>query len=806
VTDKTGPGEVVSHYRVVDRLGAGGMGVVWRADDLTLGRQAALKFPAEHLEMTPDGVARLMREARAAAALNHRSICTIYEVGEHRGRLFIAMELLEGAPISAHLAGRPFETRRLLDIAIQVADALVAAHARSVIHRDLKPANIFLTVGGSAKILDFGIARFAPEPGGSDAPTAAAVMTAPGIALGTPGYMSPEQVRGEAADARSDVFSLGAVIYEMATGKAPFAGPSAGTTFEAVLNRSPAPVDSLNPAAPPELIRIVGKALEKDPSLRYQSAAELLADLKRLRRDLDTGEAAPRDEGRARPQGARWPKPRVLGLGVTIGLLLVAAVATGIWLRRAPVPAPGADGVTSILVLPLVNTGGDASLDDVTDGLTEALINRLSSITSLRVLARATSFRFKGKAADPGETGRTLGVAAVVTGRVEQQGDGIRVAAELMNVSNGSQLWGARYTRSGREMLAIEEEISRAIAESLRIRLTASESAGLARRPTENLEAYRLYLTGRRFWNRRTSHDLTSAIDYFNRAIDADPTFALAYSGIAESYAVLPGMGVGALEPRDAMPKARAAAVRALELDDRIADAHTALAYVNLHYDWDWDGAGREFDLARAVRPNDASFWRAAFLAASGKPDDAIAEAERAQALDPLSAIVAAGVSWMFHFARRYDDERALALKALELNPQLALGHWRLGWGLMGLGRPQEAIQAHQAALQYSGESPDIAAALGCALAKAGRSGEARQVAGRLEQLASQRYVSSLSIAQLYAALGDRPRALSALETAHAERAWGLAFIGVEPALDPLRGESRFAELLRRLRLPAPPR
>jgi tetratricopeptide (TPR) repeat protein len=312
-----------------------------------------------------------------------------------------------------------------------------------------------------------------------------------------------------------------------------------------------------------------------------------------------------------------------------------------------------------------------------------------------------------------------------------------------------------------------------------------------------------LYLTGRRLWNRRTPHDLTSAIDYFNRAIDADPSFALAYSGLAESYVLLPGMGVGALEPRDAMPKARAAAIRALELDDRIGEAHTALAYVNLNYDWDWEGAGREFDLARAVRPNDATFWRAAFLAATGKPDEAIAEAERAQALDPLSAIVAAGASWMYHFARRYDGERAQALKALELNPQLALGHWRLGWALIGLGRPKEAIQAHQAALVYSGESPDIAAALGCALAGAGQSGEARQIVDRLEKLASQRYVSSLSMAQLYAALGDRPRALSALEAARVQRAWGLAFIAVEPALDPLRGEPRFAELLRSMRLPA---
>jgi TolB-like protein/tetratricopeptide (TPR) repeat protein len=802
VTDQTAPGDLVSHYRVVERVGAGGMGVVWRADDLTLGRQAALKFPAEHLEMTPDAVA----QARAAAALNHPGICTIYEVGEHRGRPFIAMELLEGAPLDSQLAGRPFETGRLLDVAIQVADALVAAHARGIVHRDLKPANIFLTAGGAAKIVDFGIARVAPGPDAGDSPTAAAVMTAPGIALGTPAYMAPEQVRGEVADARSDVFSLGAVLYQMATGKSPFAGSSAGTTFEAVLNRSPAPVETINPAAPQDLIKIVGKALEKDPSLRYQSAADLLTDLKRLRRDLQSGEAAARDDGRERGRGGRFQRPRSRALGALAAGVLMAAVATAVWLSRSPGAAPAADGVTSILVLPLVNTGGDASLDDLTDGLTEALINRLSSITSLRVLARNTSFRFKGTSADPGETARSLGVGAVVTGRVEQHGDTIRVAAELMDVSNGAQLWGARYTRSGREMLAIEEEISRAIADSLRVRLTASESASLARRPTESLEAYRLYLTGRRLWNRRTPHDLTSAIDYFNRAIDADPMFALAYSGLAESYVLLPGMGVGAVEPRDAMPKARAAAIRALELDDGIAEAHTALAYVNLHFDWDWEGAGREFDRAREVRPNDASFWRAAFLAATAKPDEAIAEAERAQALDPLSAIVAAGVSWMYHFARRYDGERTLALKALELNPQLALGHWRLGWALIGLGRSKEAIQAHQEALVYSGDSPDMAAALGCALAGAGRSDEARQVVDRLEKLASQRYVSSLSMAQLHAALGDRPRALSALQAAHEERAWGLAFIAVEPSLDPLRGEPRFAELLRRMRLPAQPR
>ena len=376
------------------------------------------------------------------------------------------------------------------------------------------------------------------------------------------------------------------------------------------------------------------------------------------------------------------------------------------------------------------------------------------------------------------------------------------MAAELMDVSNGSQLWGARYTRSGSEMIAIEEEISRAIAESLRVRLTVAESASLARRPTDNVEAYRLYLTGRRHWNRRTPQELKNAIDFFNRAIDADPTFALAWSGIAESYVLLPGMGVGALAPRDAMPKAQAAARRALELDGSIAEAHTALAYIKLHYEWDWQGTGREFDLARAARPNDASFWRGAFLSVVGRPDDAIAEAARAAALDPLSAIAAAGVSWMYHLARRYDDSRTQALKALELDPQLALAHWRLGWALIGLKRPEEAIQAQKAAFTFSGESPDMAAALGCALAAAGRTREAREIRDRLGQLASQRYVSPLSLAQLDAALGNRSGALSGMEAAYQQRAWGLAFIGIEAALDPLRKEPRFERLVQRMQLP----
>jgi serine/threonine protein kinase/tetratricopeptide (TPR) repeat protein len=799
-------GELVSHYRLIERLGAGGMGVVWRADDLTLGRQAALKFPAARLEMTTDTVARLTREARAAAALNHPGICTIYEVGEHGGRPFIAMELIEGRALDAELSGRPLETRRLLEIAIQVADALSAAHGRGIVHRDLKPANILLTAAGAAKILDFGIARFAESFGTGESQTIAAVgATAPGTALGTPAYMAPEQVRGDLADARSDVFALGAVIYEMATGKSPFAGTSAGTTFEAILNRAPAPIEGLNPAAPPDLAHIVAKALEKDPALRYQSAAELQTDLKRLRRDLESGvtSAVSIARDRDRPLGKRWP---FIGSRLAFAVILAAVVGgvtVAIWRGLGPRAPSPASPITSILVLPLVNSRGDANLEDLSDGLTEALINRLSNITSLRVLARNTSFRFKGKPADPGKTGRSLGVGAVVTGRVDQQGDTIRVAAELMDVSNGSQLWGARYTRSGSEMLAIEEELSRAIAEGLRVRLSVAESASLARRPTDNVEAYRLYLTGRRLWNRRTPQDLTNAIDAFNRAIDADPTFALAYSGIAESYVLLPAMGIAAVAPHDAMPKARAAALRALELDDRIAEAHTALAYIKLNYDWDWEGAGREFDLARAARPNDASFWRAAFLSVMGKGDEAIAEAERAQTVDPLSAIVGAGVSWMYHLARRFDAERTAALKALELNPQLAMAHWRLGWALMGLGRPPEAIEAQRAALKYSGESPDMAAALGCALATAGRREEAREIRDRLKKHSSQRYVSSLSLAQLDAALGDRPAALSALEAAYEDRAWGLAFIGTEAALDPLRKEPRFAQLVRRMRLPA---
>lgn len=802
------PGDVISHYRLLEQLGAGGMGVVWRAEDLTLGRKVALKFVADSLEMTAAATDRLVREARAAAALNHPGICTIYEVGEYRGKPFIAMELLEGQSLEAHISGGPLDSRRLVELAIQLADGLAAAHARGVIHRDIKPANIFIVSGKTAKILDFGIARLESGVAADAATIAGHAATQPGMMLGTPAYMAPEQARGEPANTRSDVFSLGSVLYELATGRPAFANASHALTFEAILNRQPTPIQTINPALQVDVIRIINKALEKDPALRFQSAADLLADLKRVRRDLDSGAAVASSGPSVGADGpstsARRPTWRraaiIAGL---VGVSVIAGAAAMLtWrvmeLRRSPAHGEA----TSILVLPLVNGASNPQLDDLTDGLTEALINRLSGIASLRVLARNTSFRFKDVDVDPTETGRRLGVKAVITGRVEQQGDTIRVGIELVEVATGSQLWGSRFNRAGAELLAIEEDLSRAIAESLRVRLSTAESTSLSRRPTDSVEAYRLYLTGRRHWNQRTPHDLLTAIDYFNRAIDADAAFALAYSGIAESYVLLPAQGIGALAPNEAMPRARVAAVKALELDPGIADAHTALAYVKLNYDWDWAGAALSFEQARVVRPIDATFWRAAFLAATGKPEDAIAEAKSAAALDPLSGIVSAGLSWMYHLAARFDDERREAEKALELNPRLAMAHWRLASALTALGRQQEAIEAQRRAVMHSGGSADMLAALSYVLARAGQHAEARETLDELLKTATTKYVSSLSVSLAHLALGDRTRALAALEAAHEERAWGLAFIGVEPFFDALRPEPRFSALLQRMRLP----
>ena len=794
------PGTRVDQYEILAPLGSGGMGEVYRAKDLKLGREVAIKVLRAEWASDPERLKRFALEARSASALNHPNLITIYDIGQVESTPYIAMEFVEGKTLRELLASEPLQTRRILQWAAQAADGLAKAHSSGIVHRDLKPENLMVSNDGFIKILDFGLAKLVPQKDAVSESLATAALTEPGVLLGTVGYMSPEQAAGRAVDHRSDQFSFGAILYEMATREHAFQRETAVQTLTAILEAEPEPLANLNPTLPAPFRWIVERCLAKDPQERYGSSRDLARELRDLRDHLAEVASTPSRDFAPRARGRR--RAGVITLLGALAALVVVLFWNVEGLRERILGRASPARVESLAVLPLENLSGDPEEEYFSDGMTEALISDLAKISALKVISRTSVMQYKGVRKPLPEIARELKVDAVVEGSVMRSGDRVRITAQLIQATTDRHLWAESYERDLQDVLGLQSELARTIAGEIQIKLTPRDEARLAGAGTVNPQAYEAYLKGLYHWNKLTEEGTRKGFEYFHQALQSDPNYAPAHARLA--YTFLLAARAGFAPPKEAYPKAKEAALKALELDETLAEAHAALGRVKFLFDWDWAGAERELKRAIELDSNNATAHQvyALYLSGMGRGDEAIAEIQRAQELDPLSLVTSLSVANIFLSARRYERAIDVFRNTLEMDSSFAPAHVGLGYAYQFQGDYNEAVAAFQRAARLSPADPVVINGLATVYAKSGRREEAQKLLDELKEMSRRRFVAPVYVGTVYAGLGDNNEAMAWLERAYEERDDNLAGARGGLWFDGLRTDPRFRDLMRRMGLP----